>query len=388
MPTGATKAPLGAAAGGDAHASLQDRAHIFAMPLPELRQWLVERGEKRFRAEQLAEWVYQKFAPDFEPITVFSKQFRQELASVATIYRSEVVKHQTSTDGTHKLLLRWPDGMLSETVWIPDGKRNTACLSSQVGCPVGCRFCASGIDGVERNLTAGEIVEQAVRIAGLISETSPEPAEGEKRAQLTNIVMMGSGEPLANYDNVIKAIRTINAPWGLNIGARKFTVSTVGLPKQIRQLAREDLQLNLALSLHAPIDELRQKLIPWGKVPIRDLLNACDDYFKATGREITLEYVLLRGVNDQQEHAFKLAQIARRLRANINLLRYNPVAGQPFGRPDAQAAHAFQQALRQQGANSHLRKSRGRDIAAACGQLRHQQRQSGGEPTPSGAANS
>jgi len=178
------------------------------------------------------------------------------------------------------------------------------------------------------------------------------------------------GEPLANYDAVVGAIRILNAPWGLNIGARKITVSTVGLPKQIRRLAEEDLQLNLALSLHAPDETLRQELIPWGKVPLDDLLGACEYYFQRTGREITLEYVLLADVNDTPQHAAGLARVARRLRCNVNLLRYNPVPGLPYRRPTSEAAYAFQRHVREAGVNAHIRTSRGRDVDAACGQLR------------------
>jgi len=182
---------------------------------------------------------------------------------------------------------------------------------------------------------------------------------------------MGMGEPLANYDETIKAIRIINAPWGVGIGARKITLSTVGTPKQIRRLAGEDLQLNLALSLHAPDDKLRNEFIPWARsAPVKDLVEACGDYFKTTGREITLEYVLLEGVNNDPTRADQLAKIAKRLRANVNLLRYNHVPGLPFQRPRAESAYEFQQRLRKLGVNAHVRTSRGRDADAACGQLR------------------
>jgi 23S rRNA (adenine2503-C2)-methyltransferase len=221
---------------------------------------------------------------------------------------------------------------------------------------------------VIRNLTAGEIVEQALRIRRLVA-TQLEPLV-ERPGRLSNIVLMGMGEPLANYDAVIRALRIINAPWGLNIGARKITLSTVGLPQQIRRLADEGLQFNLALSLHAPEQELRAELIPWGKVPLNELLDACAYYFNRTGREITLEYVLLEGVNMAPRQAAELARIVRRLRCNVNLLRYNPVPGLPFGRPNAEMAYAFQRELRNFGVNAHLRASRGQDIEAACGQLR------------------
>jgi 23S rRNA (adenine2503-C2)-methyltransferase len=245
----------------------------------------------------------------------------------------------------------------------PSPARRTACISSQVGCPVGCRFCASGIGGLDGNLSAGRIVEQVWRLQKL---------EGVGR--ITNVVFMGMGEPLSNFAAVTKAIRTLAADWGMNISARKITVSTVGLPKAIEKLAEQmDLPVTLALSLHAPNDELRRQLIPWAEyTTIKDLLAACQKWFEKTGREITLEYTLLRGVNDRPEHAVQLAQLARTLRANINLIRYNEVTGMPFQRPRTDDVLEFQRLLRLRHVNTHIRRSRGRDIAAACGQLRHE----------------
>ena len=210
-----------------------------------------------------------------------------------------------------------------------------------------------------------------MRVARLIDAEGGAPARGRRATGVTNVVLMGMGEPLANYRNVVRALRILNAPWGLGLGARRITLSTVGLPKQIRLLADEGLPINLALSLHAPDDALRREIIPWAeRVSVAELLDACQHYFQRTGRELTLEYVLLAGVNDRPAQARALARIARRLRANVNLLRYNPVPGLPFERPDAAAAHAFQSLLREQGVNSHIRSSRGSDVAAACGQLR------------------
>jgi 23S rRNA (adenine2503-C2)-methyltransferase len=245
----------------------------------------------------------------------------------------------------------------------PTGPRRTACVSSQVGCPVGCRFCASGIGGLDGNLSAGRIVEQVWRLDAL-----PEVR------RISNVVFMGMGEPLSNLGSVIPAIQTLTAPWGLNISARKITVSTVGLPKAIEKLAEQlDAPVTLALSLHAPNDELRRELIPWAEyTTIADLLASCQKWFDKTGREITLEYTLLRGVNDRPEHAAELARLARQLRANINLIRYNEVAGMPFQRPRTEDVQEFQRLLRARSVNAHIRRSRGRDIAAACGQLRHE----------------
>jgi 23S rRNA (adenine2503-C2)-methyltransferase len=342
--------------------------HVPGVLQGELRTWLMQAGQPPYRADQILQWVFEKDAARFEQMTNLPKGLRAWLVEHAAIYRATVTRQALSSDGTRKLLLTWPDGAAIETVWIPEAERHTACLSSQVGCPVGCSFCASGLGGVQRNLTAGEIVEQALRVRGLVREAGPAQTSGP--ARLSNIVMMGMGEPLANYAEVVRAIRILNAPWGLGIGARKITISTVGLPKQIRQLAEEDLQLNLALSLHAAEEKLRQQLIPWGKVPIAELLAACEYYFQRTGREITLEYVLLAEVNDRPLHARQLAQVARRLRCNVNLLRYNPVPGLPYVRPSAEAAYDFERRLRDAGVNAHLRTSRGADIDAACGQLR------------------
>jgi 23S rRNA (adenine2503-C2)-methyltransferase len=342
------------------------------MDAGELREWLSARNQPSFRTDQIFEWIYRHNAESFEQMSNLPLALRAWLAEKATILRGSLLRESRSNDGTSKLLLHWPDGATVETVCIPATERATVCLSSQVGCPVGCRFCASGIGGLERNLTAGEIVEQALR-----GRTAFAPQ------RLTNIVLMGIGEPLANYEAVVKAIRIMNAPWGLGVGARRITLSTVGLPKQIRRLAREDLQINLAVSLHAADDALRRELIPWDRgAPLAELLDACAAYFKQTGRELTLEYVLLDGINNRTGDADKLAAIAKRLRANVNLLRYNPVDGVKYGRPSAVSAYEFQKRLRSRGVNAHVRTSRGRDADAACGQLRHRDRT---DPAPNSA---
>ncbi len=339
------------------------------MNAAEIGALLADAGHPRYRVAQVMEWVFDKGAGTFDEMTNLPKTLRTWLAERSVVRTGAITAQSDGRDATEKLLLTWPDQTSVECVWIPEETRNTACISSQVGCPVGCRFCASGIDGVVRNLTASEIVEQALAIRDRVRSAS-QAAGDEKPARLTNIVFMGMGEPLANYDEVLKAVRRINALDGLAIGARKITLSTVGLPKQIRRLAKEDIPLNLALSLHAPNDELRARLIPWGRIPIRELIDACRAYFDATGREITLEYILLAGINCEAEHAEMLARICRQLRCNVNLLRYNPVPGLPFRRPEAQASYDFQKRLKSLGVNAHLRRSRGRDIDAACGQLR------------------
>jgi 23S rRNA (adenine2503-C2)-methyltransferase len=302
-----------------------------------------------------------------------------------------VLTHPTS-DITHPPSdIPHPTSKQTECVMIPYGEevfaamgkqapddlkeRRTACISSQVGCPVGCKFCASGIGGLDGNLTAGRIVEQVWRLQKTLASASREP-DAWARGRITNVVFMGMGEPLSNFASVTRAIRTLTTPptHGLGISARKITISTVGLPKAIEKLADEfDLPVTLALSLHAPNDDIRRTLIPWAEyTTIPDLLAACQKWFDKTGREITLEYIMLGDVNDRPADARELARVARTLRANINLIRYNEVKGMPFLRPTDDRVRTFQQILRDAGINVHIRASRGRDISAACGQLRHE----------------
>lgn len=340
---------------------------VFELTSDALASVLQEGGEKPYRAAQILRWVYDFGVRSYDDMTDLPSVLRAKLTECLPLYTSEVVADQRASDGTVKLLLRWPDDTTSECVMIPDGGRRTVCLSSQVGCPVGCLFCASGLDGLQRNLTAGQIVEQALRVRFLGEAGSTSRVDGG----LTNVVFMGLGEPLANYENVLKALRTINASWGLGVGARKITLSTVGLPDQMRRLADEELQVTLALSLHAPTDELRGEIIPWAKrVKVSDLVGAASYYFQRTGREVTLEYILLGGVNDEPKHASELAKVSKRMRSNVNLIPYNPVEGLAFDRPDEGRVRGFLSTLRGLGVNAHLRRSRGMDIDAACGQLR------------------
>ncbi|MBK7405408.1 MAG: 23S rRNA (adenine(2503)-C(2))-methyltransferase RlmN [Phycisphaerales bacterium] len=385
-----------------------------------LRAWFKQRELPTYRADQVLDWVYRKGVVDPALMSNLGKRDREVLASEMTFVSGEIVRQQVATDGTQKLLLEWSDAsrvgeqgaagvslpMLgagthtdrqTECVMIPSEDptkvRRTACISSQVGCPVGCRFCASGLGGLDGNLTAGRIVEQVWRLNQMLAagaeesspngedaahsvSSSPRLSVSDSAPRVTNIVFMGMGEPLANFSNVLHAVRTIAAPWGVGISARKITISTVGLPKAITRLTEElELPVTLALSLHAPNDELRRELIPWAEyTTIPELLAACQGWFKKLGREITLEYILLGDVNDRPEHAAQLAGIAKSLRANINLIRYNEVEPLPFRRPRADDVHEFQRILRARGVNAHIRASRGRDIAAACGQLRHEAR--------------
>jgi 23S rRNA (adenine2503-C2)-methyltransferase len=329
----------------------------------ELRAW----GWPAFRATQLYDWVYHKLVTNPAQMSNFSKADRSTLQERLEFTSAAITRQQNSTDGTTKLLLTWPDGKNAETVLIPDGLRRTACVSSQVGCPVGCKFCASGIEGVKANLSAAQIVEQVYALNRILAPQDE---------RISNVVFMGMGEPLANYSQVITAVRVLHEPTGFNIGARKITISTVGIPSRIRDLAHEQLPLNLALSLHAPNEPLRRELIPWADhFALPDILDACRYYFDQTGREITFEYILLAGVNDQPKHARELLRVCRTIRANVNLIRYNEVASLPYGRPKSDDVVKFQEILREGGVNAHVRKSRGRDIDAACGQLRRREEQ-------------
>ncbi|HEX8914265.1 MAG TPA: 23S rRNA (adenine(2503)-C(2))-methyltransferase RlmN [Humisphaera sp.] len=342
-------------------------------------------GWPKYRAQQVRQWAYEKAVGTPDGMTNLSKLDRDRLAEKVSFARATLARRQLSDDGTLKLLLEWHDDPTvggktanAETVMIPDGDRRTACVSSQVGCPVGCKFCASGLAGVKGSLTADQIVEQVHQL-----NVQLKPA-GER---VTNIVFMGMGEPLANYANVMRAIRLLHDPRCFNIGARRITISTVGVPPKMRELAEEELPLNLAISLHAPTEKLRRSLIPWADhFALDDILDAARYYFDRTGREITLEYILLAGVNDRPEHARQLAKVCHTMRANVNLIRYNEVEGLPFGRPKAADVLEFQNVLRANGVNAHVRKSRGRDIDAACGQLRRkreleQQQEAGAVPT-------
>ncbi len=330
-----------------------------------LTPWLVDAGQPEFRAREILTWALKKNAESFDEMTSLPLELRKRLNGAFTIRTAKLLARSESGGGTVKVLLAWGDGATTESVMIPapgTGSRRTACLSTQVGCDVGCRFCASGIGGSLRDLTTGEVLEQALLFEEFLSR---------RDERLSHVVYMGMGEPLANYEVTVNSIRSLNAPWGLGIGQRRITVSTVGLPKQIERLSTEGLQVTLALSLHAPNDSLRRRLIPWADgIPLRRLLEACRVYQKRTGREVTLEYCLLAGVNDLDEHAHQLARIAQSIRAHINLLIYNPVAGLPYERPSRKRTIDFLKSLRSQGVAAHLRESRGLENDAACGQLR------------------
>ena len=383
-----------------------DAPHLFDLTPDELAGHVADWGMPRFRAKQVMQWVFRRGVADPAEMMNIPARERALLSERLVIVRGYPLRHQVATDGTQKLLIDWSadeppvtaesggaNGRLTvlnttptatdrqtECVMIPAHSRSargderwrrTACVSSQAGCAVGCRFCASGLGGLTGNLTAGQIVQQAWQLGHLSPAAGmPDDAAGP----VTNVVFMGMGEPLSNFAQVTRAIRLMIAHWGLALSGRRITVSTVGLPAQIRRLAELDIPVTLAISLHAPNDDIRRSIIPWAEfVAIDDLIAAGRVYFERTGREVTLEYILLRGVNDRPEHARELAGVAGRLRANVNLIRYNEVAGLAYGRPGDEDVRRFQAILRGRGVNSHIRASRGRDIAAACGQLRHEQ---------------
>jgi 23S rRNA (adenine2503-C2)-methyltransferase len=331
----------------------------------ELRAWLDERGEPALRARQLRRWIVAAGAESFEHMTDLPKGLRQDLAQTFTPLETRVARHQQADDATHKLLLRLRDDRLIECVLIQEDKRRTACISTQVGCGMGCVFCASGQNGVDRNLTAAEILEQLIRLRNL-------PAlDGSKPARLTHIVVMGMGEPLANLDNLLEALHVAGSKDGLDIGARHVTISTVGLPAKIRRLADLGKQYHLAVSLHAPNDALRTDIVPTNpKTGLGDILAAADYFFETTGRQVTFEYVLLRDMNDSAAQARELADLLRGRHAHINLIPFNDVPGLPYRRPTQEALSVFVETLRQRGLSVKVRKRKGSEIDAACGQLR------------------
>jgi 23S rRNA (adenine2503-C2)-methyltransferase len=327
----------------------------------EISTWVKERSYPAYRAKQIMEWVYGQKINDWKKASNLPHTLVAELAEHFLLRQGVLQEVISCRDGTKKLLIRWQDGTLTETVYIHDQIRRTVCISTQIGCPVQCAFCASGLSGLERSLTASEIVEQLFWVQTLL-----EPAE-----RISNVVIMGMGEPLANYTHTLKAIQIINADWGLGIGARHITVSTIGLPEFIRKLAHEPFQITLAVSLHAGNDELRSMLIPWAnKFKLEEIFAAIEYYYQQTHREVTLEYIMLAGVNASLQDAEQLAHWAKRSRCNVNLINYNEVSETGYKPAAPEAIQAFMQRLTKLGVNVHLRKSRGREKDAACGQLR------------------
>ncbi len=337
------------------------RPHLLDLDREELRAWVRDAGQPAYRAEQIWRWIYSGRSDSFEAMSDLPSGFRERLQASFRLWSTRAVEHQTSADGTEKFLLDLADGGRIECVLLRDGPRRSICISSQVGCAMGCVFCASGLDGVDRNLSRGEIVEQMLRLQRLL------PVE----ERLSHIVMMGMGEPLANLDAVLGALEIARSQAGLGISPRRITISTVGLPAGIRRLARHAHPYHLAISLHAPSDALRNRIVPVNaKVGIREILDAADQYFAATGRRLTFEYVLLDGINDSRQCARQLASLLRGRVSMLNVIPYNPVAGLPYRTPDRQRQLDFRDELESAGINVQFRQRKGDSIDAACGQLR------------------
>jgi 23S rRNA (adenine2503-C2)-methyltransferase len=339
--------------------------------LAALPAWLAERGHAAYRAAQVRQWLFASRAESFEEMTNLPKPLREQLAQEYAIWTTTIERHHRATDGTEKLLLRLHDGHTIECVLLRDGGRRTICISSQVGCAMGCVFCASGLDGVVRNLTAGEIVEQMLRLSRLLPAVPASSDLNDTAERLSHIVVMGMGEPLANLDRLLPALGEATSPEGLGISHRRITISTVGLPPAIDRLAKLDARFQLAVSLHAPSDELRNELVPVNKnIGLSAVVEAADRYFETSGRRLTFEYVLLGGLNDQPAHARQLAHLLRGRLALVNLIPYNPVSGLPYRTPRKSSVHHFVEVLESAGINVQVRERKGDEINAACGQLR------------------
>lgn len=334
----------------------------------ELVAWCAPRGGG-YRADQIRRWIFGKRVNDFAEMHDVPAALRKELSEHFDLFATTILRHQVSRDGTEKLLLQLRDGETLECVLMREDQRRTICISSQVGCAMGCVFCASGLLGVKRNLSTGEILDQVLRLDRLL------PLE----ERISNVVVMGMGEPLVNLKNVLPAMQTLNDKGGLGLGARRITISTVGLPEKIRELADAGLPFHLAVSLHAPTDELRTEIVPVnGKIGIAALLEAAEYYFEKTGRRVTYEYVLLAGVNDGDEQVRQLASLLRGRNAHVNLIPMNSVSTIALSAPGSPRTRAFVEGLREAGVNATVRKRKGADIDAACGQLRLSELQSDG----------
>ncbi len=361
----------------------------------ELEAQFKSLGEPAYRVAQLLDWLYVRRAASWDAMTNLPKALREKLRAQFSLQTLELARKQGAEDTTQKFLWKLADGQFIESVLIPANPalygeasdRHTLCISTQVGCAYGCKFCASGLDGWKRNLGVHEIVEQISAVerwhatASLkcsVSTVQTEDAGGLKTENsklktrlVDNLVVMGMGEPLANYDNLIKALKILNAPWGGGIGARKITISTSGLAPQIRKLAVEPMQFRLAISLHGATDAVRNRIMPVNKkYPLAELTAACEDYQKLKGRMITLEYILIAGINDSLEQTRPLATLAKKLYAKVNLIPYNKVEDLPWVRPADEVCERFLAALEKNDVTATLRREKGGDIDAACGQLR------------------
>ena len=323
-----------------------------SMTEEELKAFLAGLGEKPFRARQLYQWIHEKLAGSFEEMSSLSKELRGKLENEASLTSLKVAGERVSAiDGTRKYLFALEDGNVIESVWMQYHHGNSVCISSQVGCRMGCRFCASTLDGLERNLRASEMLDQVYMIQKLTGE------------RVSNVVVMGSGEPMDNYDNVVRFLRLISSKEGLNISQRNLTVSTCGLVPQIRRFAQEGLQVTLALSLHAPNDQVRRELMPIAnRYGLKEVLEACRYYYETTGRRLTFEYSLVRGVNDNENEARALARLIGGYHGHVNLIPVNPIKERDFVESTHKAVQDFKNLLEKSGINVTIRREMGRDI--------------------------
>ena len=339
---------------------MTEKPEIKSMNITELTEFVAALGEKPFRAKQLYQWMHQKLSESFDEMTNLSVAFRETLKQESTYTVLKQADVQISSlDGTRKYLFMLEDGNVVESVFMRYKYGNSVCISSQAGCRMGCRFCASAIGGLERNLLPSEMLEQIYRIQNDIGE------------RISNVVVMGTGEPLDNYENLLKFIELLTNEHGLNISQRNLTVSTCGIVPNMRKLAEENLQITLALSLHASSQKKRKELMPIAaQYDIYEVIGACQYYFEQTGRRITFEYSLAAGVNDTTEDAESLAELISGINCHVNLIPINPVRERDFIGSNQKAAKSFQQKLEKNGINATIRRETGRDIDAACGQLR------------------
>ena len=357
---------------------MTDKTELLGLSKEELAEQINKLGEKPFRAKQLWQWLYYHGVSDFEKMTSFSKDLRAKLAENFTITRPKIVTEQISIDKTHKWLLEFADGQRVEMVYIPEEDRGAVCISTQVGCAMGCRFCHTGSQKLTRNLTAGEIVGQFMVARDVYNEW---PTKTDENRMLSNIVVMGMGEPLQNVENVIKAMNIITDGEGISVSRRRITLSTSGIAPKIVEVA-EAPGVRLAISLHAPTDEIRSQIMPINKkYPLAEVMKACQDYQSKDGsRYITFEYLMLNGVNDSIENANQLINLMKKyqINAKFNLIAFNPWPGCGFEPSSNNRIHAFAKVLNHAGYAAPIRTPRGQDILAACGQLKSKKDQQQG----------
>jgi len=339
---------------------MQNQLDILELRRDELAHWMVQHNLEPYRANQIFKWVFLRLADHFDQMTDLGKSLREYLSEHFVVGRLDMDTLETSTDGTQKFRFRLKDGKFVESVLIPERRHQTLCVSSQVGCALGCLFCLTGSGGFTRNLSRGEIIAQIREVRKHLG----------KQGKLTNLVFMGMGEPLANYDNLVSALKTIgDSDYGLKFSSHRITVSTAGLVSRMADLGR-DTRVNLAISLNATDNATRDRLMPLNrKYPIESLLEACRNYPLPRGRRITFEYIVIKGINDSDKDAHRLAKLLRPIRSKINLIPYNPHAGCEFERPEEADVLRFQKILIDHNYTAMIRQSKGRDISAACGQL-------------------